>query len=98
MYYLRLSLARPMEGRGEEARRLEEELLSYLSAQEGFVSGYRLTARNGGREVGRISIWETKEAAERAATTQRVMALRSKLLAVTEEERVEMAFEAAQAP
>ena len=96
MYYLRLSLARPAEGGSEEAQRLEEDLLSHFSAQEGFVSGYRLAARNGGREVGRITIWESEEAAERAATSQHVMALRSKLLAVTEEERVEMAFEAAE--
>ncbi len=94
MYYLRLSLARPLEGRDEEVRRLEEDLLSYYAAQEGFLSGYRLTAREGHREVGRITLWESEEAAERAAATERVMVLRSKLLAVTEEDRVAMAFEA----
>jgi len=94
VYYLRLSLARPMEGRGEEAQRLEADLLSHSSAQEGFVGGYRLTARDGGREIGRITIWEREEAADRAATTQHVMALRSDLLAVAEAERVEMASDA----
>lgn len=95
MYYLRLSLARPMEGRDDEAQRLEADLVSHFSTQEGFVAGYRLTARDGGREIGRITIWESEEAADRAATTQHVMALRSELLALAEAERVEMAFEAA---
>ena len=83
-----------MEGRGEEAQRLEADLLSHSSAQEGFVGGYRLTARDGGREIGRITIWESEEAADRAATTRHVMALRSEPLAVAEAERVEMASDA----
>jgi quinol monooxygenase YgiN len=96
VYYLRLSLARPVKGRAEEARRLEEELLSYFAAQEGFVGGYQITAREGSREIGRITIWKSEEVADQAATSPHVMALRSKLLTITEEERVEMAFEAAE--
>jgi hypothetical protein len=96
VYYLRLSLARPREGRNDEVQRLEEDLLSFFAAQEDFVSGYRLTACEGSREVGRITVWKREEAAERAATTDHVMAVRSELLAATEEERVEMAFEAAE--
>ena len=54
-----------MEGRGKEAQRLEADLLSHSSAQEGFVGGYRLTARDGGREIGRITLWGREEAAAR---------------------------------
>jgi hypothetical protein len=96
VYYLRLSLVRPVEGRAEEARQLEEDLLSYFAAQGGFVGGYRLTASDGGREVGRITIWKSEAVADQAAASPHIMALRSKLLTVTEEGRVEMAFEAAE--
>lgn len=98
MFYLRLSLARPIEGREAEIRRIVDDLLSHFSGEEGFVKGYRLSACDGGREAGRITLWKSEEAAERAATGEHVMALRSKILNATEEERVEMAFEASELP
>ena len=79
MHYVRTSLMTPAEGRDEEVRRLNEELSSFYQAQDGCLQSLMITAADGSGELGRISIWESEEAAEHAATHEHSMSLRSRL-------------------
>ena len=94
MYYLRISLLVPLEGYEAEVRRLEEDLLAFLALRPGFVDGYLLTAE-GSPDVGRVTIWQSEADADHAANQDHVLALRSRLLQITDEERFERSFEAA---
>jgi hypothetical protein len=66
---------------GEEARvrELLDSLVAYYAQQPGFIKGYRLEATGPDGSFGRIGIWEREEDAERAAQTDRDLALRSQL-------------------
>src|ERR1039457_2514509 len=78
MSYIRLSMAVPQSERAVEIRQQYERLLSYLADQPGFVSGW-VVAGHGEGEIGRLSIWESEAAANRAATGSYVMALHAKV-------------------
>ncbi len=95
MYYVRFSLLAALEEHEAEVQSLEKELLAFLSQQPGFVDGYLLTTPDGSPEVGRITIWRNQADADRAANLDHVLALRSRLLQITDEDRLERSFEAA---
>ena len=94
MCYVRLSLLATLEGHEAEARRVEEELLAFLAQQPGFVDGYLLSAPGPSPEVGRLTVWESEADADHAANLDHVLALRSRLLQITEEDRFERSFQA----
>jgi len=93
--YLRISLLVPREGHEAEARRLEEQLLAFLARQPGFIDGYLLTVSDDSADLGRVTIWHGEADADHAANLDHVLALRSRLLQITEEERFERSFQAA---
>ncbi|OFW65093.1 MAG: hypothetical protein A2Y74_08795 [Actinobacteria bacterium RBG_13_63_9] len=78
MPYIRISLMTPAEGRDEELRRLNEELSSFYQTRNGCLQSFVITAADGSGELGRISIWESEEAAEHAANHEHSMSLRSR--------------------
>lgn len=95
MLYLRFSLLAPFQEHEVEVRDLERELLAFLSQQPGFVDGFLLTATDGSMEMGRVTVWRSEADADHAATLDHVLAVRSRLLETTEEERLERSFQAA---
>jgi hypothetical protein len=68
--------------------------VAYFATLEGFVDAYYLEAADESGVVGRITIWERPECADRAATDNHVMALRSTLLRLMEEQLVAQGFHA----
>jgi heme-degrading monooxygenase HmoA len=78
MSYIRLSMAVPQAERAVEIRQQYERLLSYLAGQPGYLSGWVVAGRSDG-EIGRLSIWESEAAANRAATDSYVLALHAKV-------------------
>src|SRR4051812_11266336 len=74
MSYIRLTMATPPEARVAEIRQQYEQLLSYLAQQPGFLTGW-VVAGHGEGEIGRLSVWDSEAAANRAATDSYVLAL-----------------------
>ncbi len=79
MPYVRISLMKPLAGREAEVGDLNAQLVSFYRRQEGCLQSHLLKAADGSSEMGRVSIWESESAADRAATTQHSMFLRSRL-------------------
>jgi hypothetical protein len=87
--YVRISILRPRPNEGERVGQLLRELTTSLATQPGYVRGMRLEAE--ARELrawpagfpsgllGRVSIWDTEEDADRAAQTAQVESLRGQL-------------------
>ncbi len=79
MPYIRMSLMKPLAGRGERVEQLNRELVSLYRSFEGCQACYLVRAADGSEEVGRVSVWEREEDADRAASDDRSLALRSQL-------------------
>ncbi len=79
MPYVRLTLAKPRPERVAEVRRHYEELVGYLSTLPGFVAGWVVVPHDDSGEVGRLSMWESQEAANHAANDPRAMSLHAEL-------------------
>ncbi len=96
MAYVRISLMRPKRGQEQRLTDLIDQLAAYYRQQPGFLNGYRLSALPGdtsGR-LGRVGVWESAAAAERAAGTDHDLAMRSEVnMAVEDGSHEELAFE-----
>ncbi len=79
MPYVRISLMKPLSGRGVEVAELNEQLVDFYKSQQGCLSCHFMRAADGSAEVGRVSLWESEAAADRAANIQRSLSLRSRL-------------------
>ena len=79
MPYIRISLMRPLAGREAAAVDLNAQLVAFYRQQEGCLQSHLIKATDGSSEMGRVSLWESEAAADRAATLDRSMALRSRL-------------------
>lgn len=88
-FYVRLTLVNPKAGQDERFSELTDDLLQFFSTQPGFVRGYKMLAREPDAPQGRIArltVWASEEEADRAANTQHVLAVRSELLQLIEED------------
>jgi heme-degrading monooxygenase HmoA len=79
MSYIGLSIITPMAGQQEEVERISGELVAYARSLEGCIAAYGIKAADGSGDVGRITIWESEEHANRGVTTMHAMSLRSEL-------------------
>ena len=79
MPYIRISLMKPLAGEQKEVIRINKELLSYFSEMKGYITGYVLRAAGGADDLGRVTVWEDEDDADRAASDQRTFTLRSDL-------------------
>ena len=79
MSYIRLTLATPLPGRVAEVRQQYEVLVAHVSTLPGFVTGWVVAPGYGGNEVGRLTVWETEAAANRAANDAHAMALHAQV-------------------
>ena len=74
--FVRLFLSNPRPGQRDEVLALADDLLSFFSAQPGFIDGYRLTTAE---QIGGVTIWESETMADHAANSQHSLALLSEL-------------------
>jgi quinol monooxygenase YgiN len=79
MPYIRLTLVHPRPERRAEVRRHYEELIAYVRTLPGCLAGYVIEPHDESGEVGRISIWESAEAAHHAANDPHALALHAEL-------------------
>jgi len=79
MPYIRISLMNPQAGREAEVAELNEQLTMFYRQQEGCLLSYFVEAADGSGEMGRVSLWESEEVADRAANVEHSLALRSRL-------------------
>jgi len=79
MSYVRISLMTPKQGSEEEVKRLNHEISALNQGQEGCRYSFVITATDGSGELGRLSVWDSKEAAEGVANLQHSLSLRSQL-------------------
>lgn len=92
MSYIRISLMMPEKGKREEVRRLNREISAFNRTQEGCHDSFAISAADNSGELGRLSVWESKEAAEGAANQQHHMSLRSQLHLAIQEGHAERSF------
>jgi hypothetical protein len=79
MTYIRFSTMVPLSGREEEATQVNQELVAFYRSQPGCLASDYVTAADSSGEQGRVSFWATEQAADRAATQERSLYLRSRL-------------------
>jgi len=90
---------KPKTGEDVEVRRILDDLTAYFSRQPGYLGGYRIDAHDGTGLVGRITTWTDEAAADHAAQTDHVLAIRSQLNQVVEEgSHEERAFQGTEVP
>ena len=75
-------LTRTAADKKAEVERLLDDLEEYLSAQTGYVLGFRFANQEDEQEVDRVSLWGSHGDADHAATQDRTMALRSQIHAL----------------
>lgn len=92
MSYIRISQMMPRQGREAEVRRLNEEISAFNRAQKGCRYSSAITATDESGELGRVTVWDSKEAAERAASHQHSLSLRSQLHLAIHEGHAERSF------
>jgi len=84
--YVRLSLSRAKPGSEVEAAKIEDELMAFFAQQQGYVRGYRILGGDAEGRGGRLTLWASTQDADQAAQTDHVLAQRSELLLLLEEE------------
>jgi|FaiFalDrversion2_1042247.scaffolds.fasta_scaffold00468_2 quinol monooxygenase YgiN len=94
MAYIRVSLMRPLTGHEAEVERLNRELVAYYRRFPGCLATYFVQAADGSGEVGRVSVWERDEDADRAANDDRSLALRSHLHLLVQAGHQDRSFQA----
>jgi len=92
MFYIRISLMMPGQGKEAEVRRLNQEISAFNRGQEGCRDSFVISATDGSGELGRLSVWDSKEAAEGVANLQHSMSLRSQLHLAIRPEHAERSF------
>ena len=92
---LRLSIFEPMPGKQAEVERLLDSLEAVLSKYPGYVMGGRFSAADRPEEVGRLGIWQEHTQADRAATDDDVIALRSQIHQIVKTGHMERLYDVA---
>jgi len=69
----------PAEGREEDARWLNEELVTFYRQQDGCIGSHFVVAADGAGEQGRVSFWQSERHADAAAVLDHSLYLRSRL-------------------
>ena len=86
MVFIRISLMTPRPGQEQALTGLLDRLVEYFHDKPGFIAAYRISADPHAKDdrVGRISIWQSEEDANRMSSDKHDLALQSeiKLLAV----------------
>lgn len=79
MAYMRMTLANPRPERRQEVRRHFDELVKLVRVMPGCIDAFVIIPHDDSGEIGRVSMWENREAADRAANDQTTMALHAEV-------------------
>ena len=77
MVCLRLTLLHPKQGAAQDVQGLLEEIDRALSGSRGLLLSFVTSGESD--SLGRVAVWRTKEEANRKATSDHILALRSRL-------------------
>ncbi len=94
MPYVRISLMNPLAGREAEVIDLKQQLVAFHRQQKGCLQPYVMRPGDVSTETGRISLWESEEDAERTASVESTLALRSRLHLLLQDGHRDIAFQA----
>ncbi len=92
MAWVRLTVVTPRQGAAEDVRRLLNELEEATAELPGFLMGGVFADAEGDR-LGRFALWASKEDADKASATDRVMVLRADIHLRIEEGHLESLFQ-----
>jgi len=99
MAYVRLTLVHPRAGESERVEDFLRRLSDLCATQDGHIDSYLLKPQGDSDELGRIAIYSDSAAADKAANSDSIMALRSQMdLYIETESHLERAFTTADAP
>lgn len=86
MLYLRISLMKPKPGKELQVAELMDELVAYYATRPGYIAGYKVADAGPAGEIGRITMWTSEEEADATAQSPHVLARRSELAPLIEED------------
>lgn len=92
MSYLRISIMEPKRGAAPEVEQINRDLVDFYRQQKNCIECYLIVAADQSGEIGRVSLWESKAAADGAANAQHSLALRSRLHQLVEPGRSDRSF------
>ncbi|MSQ25461.1 MAG: hypothetical protein EXR49_04185 [Dehalococcoidia bacterium] len=73
------TIVKPRQGQEQEVASLLLAMGGFLAAQPGFIEGYTLDGLAEGGLLARVTVWQSRDDAERSAALLETMALRAKL-------------------
>jgi quinol monooxygenase YgiN len=94
MPYVRLTLNQPRPEVRAEVVRHYRELVNYVKTLPGCLDAFVLESHDETAEVGRLSMWESEEAANHAANDPHAMSLHAELLFDSQGQVWDRSFEA----
>ena len=92
MTYIRISIARPNHGFEKRFEEVMRELTQAAAAQEGCEQAFVLQPHDDSGDIARITVYSDEHAAEEAANSDRIMALRSEMNLLCQPGHTERAF------
>ena len=81
----RLTVIKPFPGKRAEVQEVVEAIMQWLRTQKGYVNGWALASVDNPDEIIRLTLWEDLDSVNAAATKQKNLALRSKLMRLAHE-------------
>lgn len=84
LIYVRMSLVKAKAGSEPAVAKIEDDLMAYFAKQPGYIHGYQIMGGDSDGRVGRLTLWESDQVADKAAQTPHVLAQRSELLLLIE--------------
>lgn len=98
MAWLRLSLVNPFPASRQEVLRLLNDLENHLTGEAGFVTGGVFVSEDPAGQLGRFTIWESRDDGDRASANQHVMSVESQIHTMIEPGHLENFFEITNGP
>jgi hypothetical protein len=92
MAILRLSIFTPQPGNEKRVANLLEALDTAFAQQSGYVLGLRFTGTGGDGEMGRIFVWESDQAGQRAEESPEASSLVRRLQQLSQPDPMERSF------
>lgn len=92
MAYVRISIVKPRKGQDAEVEELMRKINDVASKASGCREVFLLRPHDDSGEIARMAIYDSEDAAEAAANSHTVLALRSQLHLLVEPGHIERAF------
>jgi hypothetical protein len=99
MSEVRMTIIKPRQGSSDEALEVLSKIDGLFAGEAGLLLSFVFgpSALEDGL-VGRVSVWDSRDAANKAASSGRVLALRARLQKLTDENLIETLSELHQSP